>query len=148
MPPLLALALTACGQAHDAPQTASDIPAAPAACAYVGASGICVAYDADAADTVTGEMYEENWIAIADCMREHYGTPVPTGPVVRIVAGPFVVNGQQVAGYHLNGQVTAHGGGTVRHEFIHYILWRAGFPDGINNTHQHPGWNVCAPGTL
>lgn len=148
----LVLPLLACGQDatsagnSDDAASAQTSPAAPAAYDYAGPTGILVSFDADAPRYFSAEECERAFQQASACMNLQ-----ASGPVVRVVKDPIVVNGREYSGFtdFSTGQITLVSCSVAPHEFVHYLLWATRFPDAQNANHVSDGFARCgAPLTV
>lgn len=141
---LALLTLTACGANDTSHTTPTDEPA-NVACTYSGPTGICVAFADAAAADIPALDYERAYRFVEQCMTDNYGTPGAPGPAVLVYSDLFEVDGQRVGGWtsFSTGLIQVHGFGTLYHEYVHYLLWRAGFPNEANANHEHPAFLTC-----
>ena len=148
----LTLPLLACG--HDATSagnseqaaSAQTSPASPTSYDYAGPTGILVSFDADAPRYFSAEDCERAFQQASACMNLQ-----ASGPVVRVVKNPIVVNGQEYSGFtdFSSGQITLVSCSVAPHEFVHYLLWKAQFPNAQNANHVSDGFTRCgAPLTV
>ncbi len=141
-----ALMLLACG--HDATSAgntegggaAQVAPASPTAYDYAGPTGMLVSFDADAPRYFSAEDCERAFQQASACMN----LPAP-GPVVRVVKNPIVVDGHEYSGFtdFSTGQITLVSCSVAPHEFVHYLLWKAQFPNAQNANHVSDGFTRC-----
>lgn len=132
---VFAVLLAGCGQSE------SQLP--PAQIDYEGARGTRVGYDSDVSRNDPAQ-YEKEFISVEQCMfeRGHIESTVP-GPLVRVVSNE--INGHAGWVDWETGQITITLLGSIRHEMVHYILWRTGFDNTRNAAHEHAAFNDCAP---
>lgn len=138
--------LLACG--HDATSAGNSegaaatqvAPTSPAAYDYAGPTGILVAFDADAPRYFSAEDCERAFQQVSACMN----LPAP-GPAVRVVKNPIVVDGREYSGFtdFSTGQITLVSCSVAPHEFVHYLLWKAQFPNAQNANHVSDGFTRC-----
>jgi len=141
--------LAACGNEYSAFWT---YPTAPGRCEYTGpATGICVAWDADAPyllpdrnRATEGPSFESVYQLVGVCMNIFYGIAPPPGPVVRVVGAPIQLPDRTAVAITdpATGQITLFDFFSLDHESIHYILLRA--TGDADAAHRHPAFTSCA----
>jgi len=146
---LAVVALAACGNEYSAFWT---YPTAPGRCEYTGpATGICVAWDADAPyllpdrnRATEGPSFESVYQLVGVCMNIFYGIAPPPGPVVRVVGAPIQLPDRTAVAITdpATGQITLFDFFSLDHESIHYILLRA--TGDADAAHRHPAFTSCA----
>lgn len=141
----ICILLVACGhdgttEANAGSTSAQSTPAAPLSYDYAGSSGILVSFDADA----------PRYFSAADCERAYQQASAcmgiqASGPVVRVVRNPIMVNGREYSGFtdFTNGQITLVSCSVAPHEFVHYLLWATRFPNAENAAHVSDGFTRC-----
>ena len=99
-----------------------------------------VSFDADA----------PRYFSAADCERAYQQTSAcmgiqASGPVVRVVRNPIVVNGREYSGFtdFTSGQITLISCSVAPHEFVHYLLWVTRFPNAENAAHVSDSFTRC-----
>ena len=108
-------------------------PAAPDSCTVTGPSGTCVSFQPGSLITDI-QFYEENYVYVENCM----GLGDVPGPVV--LATSELINGVDGVTDMNNGQVSIYHPWAIRHEYVHYILWKTGYPNDRNKNHDHPAF--------
>lgn len=152
------LFLTGCSTMADGPAEAP--PLATAACDYEGPSGICVQVDTEA-PRVDFLTLEAAYLKAKRDVETQYrldlsGTRGPTVRVMHVVnfARLHPIHNRQdgdLGGDHgwtgfADGEIRITGPAVMRHEALHYLLWKAGYPNRLNAAHEHPAFDEYRDG--
>lgn len=124
-------------------------------CDYEGPSGICVRADSDAMrfnlSVLEGAYVQAKRDIEARYLLDLSGVP---GPIVRVMnVASFArlhtirsrLDGDQ-GGHHgwtafASGEIRITGPLVMRHEAIHYLLLKVGYPNRLNAMHEHPAFD-------
>lgn len=139
---LLAVLLAACGGASSDSGERAPVSTMPATFDYVGTYNLRVAYDPGIDYPISPADIEVGYQHVLDCL----GVTMVPAPAVRVVAEPFVSDGQLVAGtydHHRNLVTTINNLYALHHEFAHHVLDRIGHPFDRNRAHDHPIFGDC-----
>jgi hypothetical protein len=134
---LLCLLLAGCGsggQDNNQPATKS---ADRTNCAFIDANQLCVKFSETPDDIWPYSVYEQSYLEVASFVHVQ---PDP-GPIVNLInerASPEFDSYTSLD----TGEITSHFFSCLKHEFVHYLLWRSGFPNDANRNHEHPAFGT------
>jgi hypothetical protein len=143
-------------------RTAAESPIAESPeCDYRGASGICVSIE-EGAYPVNPAALEAAYLRAKRDIETTYHLDLTgvTGPVVHVMKVPEFAQLHPIntrldgdtGGHHGwtsfdSGEIMITGPAVMRHESIHYLLWKAGYPNRLNAVHDHPAFDEYRDGS-
>ncbi len=129
-------------------------------CDYEGPSGICVRVDPDARRFDLAAL-EAAYARAKRDVESRYQLNLANvgGPTVRVVSFATYARSHSTSirldgdtggdfGWTAfrTGEIKITGPAVMRHEALHYLLWRAGYPNDLNAAHEHPAFDEYRDG--
>lgn len=128
--------IAGCGSGQDHNQSAAK-SVERTNCAFIDENELCVKFSETPDDIWPYSAYEQSYLEVASFM----GVQSDPGPIVNLINERAFPEVDSYTSFD-TGEITSHFFSCLKHEYVHYLLWRSGFPNGANRNHDHPAFGI------